>query len=133
MKYKYNELNNIIFTAELNPRLAIMKKNRIDHNGATGIWARPSGYTMKTKPGPATKSCAIKCLKVPFCICHIFLHCNDFVKRINGLSTRCSYVCYGGALGKRHEPQHRKNDETSIETREAVNNRDQKGVSEINK
>lgn len=36
MKYKYNELN-IIFTAELNPRLAIMKKNRIDHNGATGI------------------------------------------------------------------------------------------------
>lgn len=37
MKYKYNELNNIIFTAELNPRLAIMKKNKIDHNGATGI------------------------------------------------------------------------------------------------
>lgn len=37
MKYKYNELNNIIFIVELNLRLVIMKKNRIDYNGVIGI------------------------------------------------------------------------------------------------
>lgn len=30
-------------TCELKPRVAIMKKNRIAHNGATGICARASG------------------------------------------------------------------------------------------
>lgn len=62
-----------------------------------------------------------------------FLHCNDFVEMIKGLSTPCSYVLHCGALGVRHEPQHGKNDETSVKTREAVNNRNQKGVPEINK
>lgn len=37
MKYKYNELNNIMFIVELNLRLVIMKKNRIDYNGVIGI------------------------------------------------------------------------------------------------
>lgn len=103
MKYKYNELNNIIFIVELNLRLVIMKKNRIDYNGVIGIWVRFLGYMMKIKLGFVIKSCVIKSLKVLFCICYIFFYCNDFVKRINWLFICCSYFCYGGVFGKCYE------------------------------
>jgi hypothetical protein len=33
-------------------RVNIMKKKRMDHTVAPGSVARPSGYTMNTRPGP---------------------------------------------------------------------------------
>lgn len=34
------------------PRVSNMKKNRTAQNGEMGIWAMPSGYTTKARPGP---------------------------------------------------------------------------------
>ena len=50
----------IDFTCELNPSVSIIKKNKSDHSGATGIFAKPSGYTTNISPGPG-KCLGFKC------------------------------------------------------------------------
>lgn len=37
------------------PIKKIVTKNPMDQKGAKGIWARASGYTLKTRPGPGEK------------------------------------------------------------------------------
>ena len=43
-------------TCELKPRVSIMKKKRTDQTGASGMLAKPSGYTTKIRPGPETQT-----------------------------------------------------------------------------
>jgi len=39
-------------TSELNPRVIIMKKKRIDQRGGRGMVDKASGYTTNVNPGP---------------------------------------------------------------------------------
>ena len=45
----------VLYTWESNETHNSIKKNRKDQSGATGSLERASGYTMKTRPGPAIK------------------------------------------------------------------------------
>lgn len=42
----------VLGTSLSRPNKITIKKNNIDHNGATGISATAAGYAMNAKPGP---------------------------------------------------------------------------------